>query len=279
MDSTRTAPPASPLRAPAARGRMRMLAALALALPLAARAGVVVSGEHKTLDGSQPAFTYTVSVDKDRVRMETSNAPANSFIYRADKGVFWIVDKTRKTYNEMTRKDIESLAGTMDAAMKAMREQLAGLPPEQRAMVEEMMKNNMPSAGATARPTFRKTGADKVGSFACDTYEASQDGKKKADICVADLAALGFTEADFKTLTELAKPFENLAKDLQGMMPLDGTNGAPKGLPARSVAFENGKAKSETSIKQAKKQALAASLFELPAGFTKKAMGMGQPEG
>lgn len=260
--------PRAALRIPRAA---RVLGAV-LALALGARAGVVLTGDHKTLDGSQPAFTYTVSIDKDKVRMESSNTPGSIFIYRADKGVFWMVDGSRKTYTEMTRKDLESMAGAMDAAMRQMQEQLATLPPEQRAMMEKMMKENMPGAADAAKPTYKKIGAGKVGSWACEKYESYVEGKKKAELCVVDPKVLGFTDADFQALKDMAKPFEKFAKDMQAMMPQDGAAGSPKGAPVRSVIFVDGKAQSETLIKQAKKDGIAANAFDLPAGYTKQAM-------
>lgn len=239
-----------------------------------ARAGVTLTGEHKTLDGSIPAFTYTLSIDKDKVRMESSNNPGNSFIYRADKGMFWMVDENKKTYSEMTRQDLEGLANTMDAAMKQMQEQLAKLPPEQRKMMEDMMKENMPGAGSQAKTTYKKTGTGKVGSWACEKYESYQEGAKKSEMCVVDPQLLGFSEADFKALKDLAKPFEKLAKDMGSMLPQDGVDGAPKGAPVKSTVFENGKAKSEALIKEVKKEIVSPARFEVPKGYAKKAMSM-----
>lgn len=253
--------------------------AAALVLPGNARAGVTLEGEHKTLDGSQPPFTYTVSIEKDKVKMVSSSSADNAFIYRADKDVFWMVDTKAKTYTEMTRQDIESMANTMDAAMKKMQEQMAKMPPEQREMMEKMMKQGMPGAGTKSKTTYKKTGSGKVGSWACDKYESYQDGVKKSEMCVVDPLLLGFTVGDFQAMKDMAKPFEKLAKDMQSMMPQDGVDGAPKGAPVKTTTFDNGKAKSETLIKSVKKGALPASLFELPAGLTKKSMAMPKGEG
>jgi hypothetical protein len=251
----------------------------ATALALAAQAGVVLTGEHKTLDGSIPAFTYTLSYDKDKVRMESSNTPGNAFIYRADKGLFWMVDANQKSYSEMTRQDLEGLANTMDAAMKQMQEQLAKLPPEQRKMMEDMMKQNMPGAGSQSKATYKKIGSGKIGAWACDKYESWRDGEKTAEICLADPKAVGFTDADFNALKDMLKPFEKFAKDLQVMLFLDGADGAPKGAPVRATVFENGKAKSESVVKQVKKENTSPALFELPKGYAKKAVGMPGAEG
>jgi hypothetical protein len=250
-----------------------ILAALIVGLAAvpAARAAAILTGEHKTLDGSQPAFTYTLSLDDKKVRMESSNAPGSAFIYRADKGLFWILDSGKKTYSEMTLKELEAMAATMEAAMRSMMEQLAQLPPEQRAAMEKMMKENMGQSGG-GKQSYKKTGSGKVGSWNCEKYDYLVDGQKKAEICSVDPVELGFTAADFKSLKELSKPFEKFAKDLKFMLPQDGESGAPKGAPAKSVLFEGGKPRAESVIQSVKQGGVDAKPFEVPQGYVKKAM-------
>jgi hypothetical protein len=146
-------------------------------------------------------------------------------------------------------------------------------------MMEEMLKQNMPGAGSQAKLTYKKTGSGKVGAWSCENYESFQEGKKKAEMCVVDPQVLGFSEADFKALKDLAKPFEKLAKDMGSMLPQDGAAGAPKGAPVKSIIFENGKAKVETQIKEVKKESVSPALFEVPKGFAKKAMALPGAEG
>lgn len=251
-----------------------LLSAVLLALLAAvpeARAASVLTGEHKTLDGSQPAFTYTVTLDDQKVRMETSSSPGSAFIYRADKGLFWILDSDRKTYSEMTLKDLESMAASMDAAMKSMLEQLAQLPPEQRSAMEKMMKENMGYSG-DGKATYKKTGTGKVGTWSCEKFDCLVDGKKKAEICSVEPDALGLSDADYRSLMNMSKPFEKLAKDLRFMLPQDGASGAPKGPPAKAVVFEGGKPHSEAVIKSVKQGGVDASRFEVPKGYAKKAI-------
>lgn len=239
---------------------------LSLGLAAAAHGGVAVTSVQKDLADPKQSFTFKLYVDKGKARMETSTSPENSYIYRADKGVIWLVDGRAKTYTEVTEKDIEAMANTM----KRMQEQLASLPPEQRAMMEKMM----PGMGAAPKMTFRKGATGKAGAYACTNYEMFRDGRKFADACYADPRMIGFSEEDFKTLRSLAEPVEKFAKDFAALFPQPETAGAPEGVPVRTVIYHEGKAQSETVVQEVKKESLAGSLYELPKGYAKQALQM-----
>jgi uncharacterized protein YneF (UPF0154 family) len=175
----------------------------------------------------------------------------------------------------MTRKELEAMANSMDEALKRMQEQMAKLPPEQREMMEKMM----PQGSSTAKVAYRKLGPGKSGAFACERYETTRDGKKVAEGCYADPKAAGIAEEDFKTLADLAKPFERIAKDFAAMLPRQGTPGAPAGAPVKTVLYQDGKAQSESLIKEIKKETLSSGLFEVPKGHTKQTLGAAGAEG
>ena len=61
--------------------------------------------------------------------------------------------------------------------MAMMQKQLENMPPAQRAQIEAMMKGRgMPGAGAAPRMEYRRAGADRVGEWACVTYEGFLGG-------------------------------------------------------------------------------------------------------
>jgi hypothetical protein len=239
---------------------------LALGLATAAHAGVVVTSVQKDLADPKQSFTFKLYVDKGKARMETSISPDNSYIYRADKSVIWLVDGRAKTYTEVTEKDIEAMANTM----KMMQEQMANLPPEQRAMMEKMM----PGIGSAPKMTFKKGATGKAGNFACTNYEMFRDGKKFAEACYADPKMIGFAEEDFKTLRSLAKPVEKFAKDFAALFPQPEVAGAPEGVPVKTIVFQEGRPQSETVVQEVKKESLEGSLYDLPKGYAKQALQM-----
>ena len=133
-------------------------AALVLGLAFTARAGVTISQSWQKLDGKSEPAPSSIHIDNDRLRLEMGENKDVYFIYRADKKVFWTVNLKEKSYTEMTEKDFEDMMAKMEQAKKQMAAQLEKMPPEQRKMMEDMMKQMMPGADAP-KTEFKKTGS------------------------------------------------------------------------------------------------------------------------
>ena len=78
-----------------------------------------------------------------------------------------LIDDDGKTYNEMTKADVDRMGGQMDGAMAQMQEQMKSMPPEQRARMEALMKGR---GGGQApvwrdrRPNTRRSGPTRSAS-------------------------------------------------------------------------------------------------------------------
>jgi hypothetical protein len=161
-----------------------------------------------------------------------------------------------------------------------MQDQMASMPPQQRAMMEQMMKGRGGAmagmaGGAPAAPktiTFSaKGGSDKVGSFTCTKYDELTDGKRTAEICAAPFDQVKVTESDRKSLQGLQKFFEPLMK----MAPGRGGFTMPdteqlKGFPVHSVNYDGDKATFETTVLSVEQKSIDGAMFTLPAGLTKR---------
>ncbi len=242
---------------------------------LTAHAGLVMVQSMGKADGSVPPTTNTIYVEKECVRIENGAHADQYFIYRGDKQVFWMINTKDKSYMEMTQKDMEDNASKMNDTMKKMHEQLDKMPPEQRKKMEEMM-GNMMSGGAKPVPTlYKKIGSgEKIGKWVCDKYEGDRDGIKHSDMWTLDPKKLSIGENDMQVLKDMAKFFEKSAKGMEGMFGDPGKNGL-EGIPVKTVTYDGATPKFQTEIQDVRKESVAASLFELPAGLAKKSMGMG----
>ena len=97
--------------------------------------------------------------------------------------------------------------------------------------------SNYPAAAP--KTEYRKTGTDKVGSWACDTYEGSRNNQKVAELCTVAPAALGFAAADFEVAERMADFFSKLVP--QGadnlFRPGKAETQGFSGVPVRRVLF------------------------------------------
>jgi hypothetical protein len=249
------------------------------ASPLFAADGVLIV--EKTTSGGNTK-TNQIQIEKERMRAESDT---QTVVFDGAKQVLWLINDGRKSYSEMTKADIDRMGGQLNDAMAKMQEQLKGLPPEQRAQIEAMMKGRgMPAmaGGAPAAKTeYRKTGADKVGAWACDKYEGTRGGQKVTELCTVDPKVLGFAMSDFQVSKQLMEFFSKIVPQGADRMFAVGTPEEQgfSGVPVRRIAFNNGQQQSVSEVTQASRQNFPASTFELPAGYQKEALtaGRGRP--
>lgn len=241
-----------------------------LGLTLTAQAGVTIVQSWQKLDGKTEAMGNTIHVDKDRIRVVNGSNPDQQFIYRGDKKLLWIVNLKEKTYMEMTEKDFNEMFAKRDEAMKKMKEQMAQMPPEQRKMMEGMMAK-MSAGGAVGadapKTEFKNTGSGgKINGWSTVKYEAIREGGKKSDIWVSEYKTLGISESEVHVFKDLAKYFEKIAPTSEWQI-------SDKGMPVKSLTYKDGKPEFQMEVKEVKKESQPASLFEVPAGMTRKQMG------
>lgn len=245
---------------------------LSLSLALSAQAGVTLVQSYRQLDGKSPAVANTIRLDKDRVRIDAGADGDQYFLYRGDKKVFVTVNLKEKSYMEITEKEFLEAAAKMEDAMSKMKANLEKMPPEQRKMMEEMMAKMMPGAGGGPKTAYKKAGSGgKINVWDTDRYIGTREGAKQSEVWTTSPKFMGLAEADFQVLKDMAKYFERFSKNMEGMLG-DKSNGLD-GIPVKTVSYKDGKPAFESEIKEVKKETLAASLFEVPAGLTQRKMG------
>ncbi|MDH3476427.1 MAG: hypothetical protein OEM59_22335, partial [Rhodospirillales bacterium] len=107
----------------------------------AAWAGVVIEMEVTDSPSEVEAATDTIYADGKKLRIdphESQGGGRMSMIFRDDE--LWILDHDKKRCQTIDKQGIEELSTEIGGAMKEMEAQLAKLPPDQRAMMEKMMK-------------------------------------------------------------------------------------------------------------------------------------------
>ena len=260
------------------KAQAAFVAALCLAaLPLYAADGVLIV--EKTTSGGNTK-TSQIQIEKERMRAES--ADGQTVVFDGTRQVLWLVNDGRKSYNEMTKADADRMGGQMNDAMAKMQEQLKSLPPEQRAQIEALMKGRgMPGMGAgaaQAKTEYRKTGADKVGSWACDKYEGTRNGQKVMELCTVDPKVLGVAMSDFQVTKQLMDFFSKIVPANADRLFSVGTpeEQGYSGVPVRRITFNNGQQQSVTEVSQVSRQTFPASVFEIPAGYQKEAFGAGR---
>lgn len=241
-----------------------------------AQAAVVITTLQEDLAGKSAAQRTEMMLEKDRLRLDLQGEQAMVLIYRKDKDVFWMIRPSEKAYTEMTSKDLEQIANTLDAARAKMQEQLKNLPEEQRAMMEQMMGGMLGAPASQPKVTFKKAlGTGKVGAYACQNWESYLDGVKSAEHCVADFKSTDITPADFEIFKDMARFVGKLAPHYKGLLDQSLNLEQMGGVPVSTTVLEAGKPDSRITLETIKRVKADAARFDLPSGLKKTPMPLG----
>lgn len=245
---------------------------------LVAAAGVVIEAEQLGPGDDTPAWRITFYLEAGKLRMETKSAEGEESItlFDQDKQVVWVIDRIAGTYYEMTPASVQEMQERLDQAKKEMEAQLAQMPPEQRQLVEQMMKQQF--GGDVAVTVQERNRGEKVREFVCTRYEVLSGGARSAEVWVAPLEQLQLGAQEFEIFLALGRFFAPLGSSapitqLGGRLAWEQGGDQMEGFPVRSLTYDEERVVAEERVVRAERRSLEATLFELPSGLRKTELG------
>jgi len=254
-----------------------------------ALAGVVVTSTQTNLDTKKVDPT-TAYIDTDRMKLVNAD---NIMIFRADLNRVWMIEPQKKSYMEWTPETMQQMAGQvagagaqMAAAMAQMQAEMAKLPPEQRAQMEAMMAGRGGLAGlaggrggapAVPQVSYTRAGGSKtVAGWSCDQYRKTVNGQQEEDLCIARIAATGFSQADFQVFERFSSFMSPIMSqpsvpknELMNWADMNKAIGF-QGVPLDTVMYSGGRPNMQQTVNKAERTAIPANTYELPTGLTKQ---------
>jgi len=239
------------------------------------RAGVVVEMDVTAPESPQKAGKQIFYAQEEMTRMDVPGEGGTSSVIFRDQTMYFVNHK-KKTCQKITKEDVDQLADQLGA----MTEELDKLPPEQRAMMEQMMKGKMPGTRQPPTQRVEEEGHDQVGEYPCTIYSLYSDDQKVQDVCMAD-ASVG---AD---IAEAMGAFHALARFSEGLMevaenlPFGKSLEIPfqkiydsDGFPVRTRIFDkDGYLVEERTLQSVTRKDIEPDVFEPPAGYKVKNLG------
>ncbi len=188
-----------------------------------------------------------------------------TFIFRPDRKLIWIIDTAGGTYREITFRDMKLAIEKSNQVIKDIEGKLESLPTEQREAVEKIMKEVHPKEMPKEALSYRSTGKrSKIIGYNCENYVIERDGEEVAKMWVTDEIDLGkeFYEGlnrAFETVSGTqafpGRELYEVAKEI-------------KGFPLKSTCVFEGLV-TTSDIVEIEGKKLDNSEFELPPGLTK----------
>jgi hypothetical protein len=222
-------------------------------------AGVRLQSETRE-NASGTVTRQEMLVDNTRLRTNITGKQNMSVLFLTEGGNRLVmIDHARNEYREMDQASIDQMAGQMQGMMAAMEEKLNSLPPEQRAMMEKMMKGKRGGANAPARKTvYTARGSATKNGFRCTQYEGTRGAEKVAELCAATPSVLSMMQSDYQVFSKMREFLSGFAKMTanspfapRGMDTLADTS--IDGIPVHHVSFADGQPQSTTDLKSVQK--------------------------
>lgn len=234
-------------------------------------AGVVVEMEVRNADSPEKASSEIVYAQGEMMRTDmnaTAGESDESVIFRDQ--TMWFVNHKRKACQKIDKKGVDQLSSQLGAMMK----QLEAIPPQQREMMEKMMKGKIPGMKEPPKMRVEVGATEQVGDYPCTIHTLYADGEKMSEVCAADESvgaeiaeAMGAFHAMAEFAQELMKvvqemPFANMIQMPYQEMDKMG------GFPIRTRSFDgNGKVVRETTLKSITRRDVEEELFAIPKGY------------
>ena len=258
---------------------------------------------HITFVDDQGKVSSQIFVKGGKVRMEGGDSAGQGVgLYDAASNTMTVMmpaDKKYLVFNDASAAQVGAQASAsqqaqadaqaklaqhqaeMDQANQQMETATANLTPEQKAMLQQMNPSHLPqnnpmaAAGGLQVQTKELGTSETVAGHGCKDVELTVNGRPSAILCIINSpGALGIPSADLKTLQSMHEGMQKVMSKMgamgQGMASMLGTGFS---LKTTRQSFRNFQAVSETeTFKSASSAPLAASLFQLPAGYTQTTM-------
>lgn len=256
---------------------------LSLAVATVVRADSILEFQTTEFGGGEPIVgTVQISTSGSDTRLEiisVSSAEAGGMIYHGDKKQMIILDHAQGNYMVIDQQQMDAMASQVGQAMSQMQEALASMPPEQRALAEQMMRQRFPAQPPEQSPaTINDLGSHgEVAGIECRNYEVIRNGRKVRELCVSDWD-------DIHGGQETANAIKGVADFFEGMRQAYAAAGGMEVFDRQQELFEHmkeldgypvlyrdfaasGSLERQTLLTGARDQSMAPGFFDPPANY------------
>ena len=172
--------------------------------------------------------------------------------------------------------DLECGAAGGNAIMKGLQKQLAEVPPEQRGMAEQVMKEEL-AAKLAKPPVIEYHGTDAkrmVLGHECTLVEALENGEKQSDYCASSSADFHTMDEERATMKAMHACLSNVAFLETVGGPIDGAavrafqwDTSQDGFPLASRCFRGETVTYDVTMEKFDREKIDDKLFEVPKTY------------
>jgi hypothetical protein len=213
-------------------------------------------------------------------------------IFRADRREMIIIDHRDRSYMVMDKAAIRGLTAQLDQTRSQVEEALLNVPESQRAAMEQLLRQRVPSVQSPPRSPARvRLMADRAQVFGYPAlrYEIIRDGRKIRELWATDWYNIEGGREVAQSFAELGEFSHEMTEALsssfggQSKAIDDGVLAALKGVDGFPVGVreyrEDGSLERESALREVGQRRLAADEIEPPRGYRERQLPTSVPAG
>lgn len=218
--------------------------------------------------------------DGGRFRAESGTEQVQIF----DGKQIHVIDVAQKRYTTIDKASIDEFSGKLANLRSQMEAQMKNMPPEQRAMVEQMM-SQMGGTGAqameAAKRSVKQTGrSESAAGHSCKVWEVTVGGVKEQELCVVAPGSLPGGTDMMATMVKIGEMFKSLMESFGGagrdaLSQAWSDLQAINGIPVITRLYDNGRLSEEVKLTVIRSESVPATRFQIPAGYQQRKLNLG----
>jgi len=244
-------------------------------------AGIRIQMENTDL-GTNKTSTQVIMMDNTRLRVDADANTSMMFLTDGGRNRMVILDKAKNTYQEIDEAMMKQMGQMAAGASAQMEAAMKNMPPDQRAMMEKMMKGKMPQAAAAAPKTvYTAKGSATVNGFSCTKYDGMQGAQKVAEVCAASPSQIKVTPNDYQVFEKMKEFFSGMMSAMSNspfganMQTASIAAAGFEGFPVQTTNFRNSQASDRVELKSVTNASFSDADFSTGAAKKVDMPGMG----
>ena len=263
--------------------RVLFVAAWLVLAAQSAQAGLEFVIETRSFEFTTPRIERsTILAEGISLKMESKDAQTgapDTMIYRGDTRQMMVVDHQQRSYMIIDKQFADQMVRQLQQMSGQMKGLLDSVPPEQRALIDQMAKNQPQQNGQLARPQVgvRSTGQQaQVYGYPCQLFVVTSDRRKVRDVWVTNWNNIKGS----RNLETTFSSMSDFTSELLSAFPVQAQNQAPMhdnafatiskmgGFPVASREYRpDGSIESESALRSATYRQISQQEFQQPAGY------------
>ena len=194
----------------------------------------------------------------------------NSIIFDSVSQTFWVIDHEQEQYLRLDKATVEQMSSQIKSALDQMRAQLDQLPAEQRKLMEDSLKAQLPSKQVEFSSEVRKIGPEDGGV----KYEVWVNGKEASTVWTKPAGEIGLPEDALEVFRKMSAFYDDVMKTLSTTFPdafaTDNPFASIVGMEGFPVRMQDVQSKRVTKLSVAGTEPIDPAMFAPPADYKEK---------